>query len=83
MPEPVTTSPAPKPLLTREELREYINSQGIPLGASTLDKLCMPSRNEGPEVEAWWGDRPLYSPERGLEWARSRLSKTRKRRTSA
>ena len=73
----------PKPLLTREELWEYINSQGIPLGASTLDKLCMPSRNEGPEVEAWWGDRPLYSPERGLEWARSRLSKIRKRRTFA
>lgn len=69
----------PKPLLTREELRQYINDNGIPLGSSTLDKLCMPSRNEGPEVECFWGNRPLYNPERGLEWARSRLSKTRKR----
>jgi len=76
MPDPI--SPAPKPLLTREELRQCINDQGIPLGASTLEKLCMPSRNEGPEVEAWLGQRPLYNPERGLEWARSRLSKTRK-----
>jgi hypothetical protein len=75
------TSPAPKPLLTREELRQYINSEGIPLGASTLDKLCMPSRNEGPEVECFWGNRPLYNPERGLQWARSRLTKTRIRKT--
>jgi hypothetical protein len=81
MPDPVTASPAPKPLLTREELRQYINDQGIPLGASTLDKLCMPSRNEGPEVEAWWGGRPLYSPERGPEWAKGRLTKTRIRKT--
>jgi len=80
MSEPVT-SPAPKRLLTREELRRYINDAGIPLGASTLDKLCMPSRNEGPEVEAWWGGRPLYNPERGLEWAKSRLTKTRIRKT--
>jgi hypothetical protein len=76
MPDPI--SPAPKPLLTREELRQYINDQGIPLGASTLDKLCMPSQYQGPEVAAWLGQRPLYDPERGLEWARSRLSKTRK-----
>jgi len=61
MPDPIA-SPAPKPLLTREELRQYINDQGIPLGASTFDKLCMPSRDQGPEVEAWWGARPLYHP---------------------
>ena len=80
MPDPIV-SPAPKPLLTREELRRYINDQGIPLGASTFDKLCMPSRYDGPEVEAWWGARPLYDPERGLEWAKSRLTKTRIRKT--
>ena len=78
----LVTSPPPKPLLTREELRQYINDAGIPLGASTLEKLCMPSRNEGPPVEAWWGARPLYNPERGLEWAKGRLSQTRKRRTA-
>jgi hypothetical protein len=71
------TSPTSKPLMTRSQLRVFLNSEGFPLGASTFNKLCMPSRNEGPEVEAWWGGRPLYSPERGLEWARSRLSRTR------
>jgi len=69
---------APKPLLTRKELHQHIVDNGIPLGLSTLDKLAMPSRGEGPPVEAWLGPRPLYHPERGLEWARSRLSKTRK-----
>jgi hypothetical protein len=77
-----STSLTSKPLMTRSELRVFLNSEGFPIGASTLDKLCMPSRNEGPEVEAWWGDRPLYNPERGLEWARRRLSKTRKRVTA-
>jgi hypothetical protein len=72
---------APKPLLTRKELVQHINDNGIPLGLSTLDKLCMPSRYEGPEVEAWLGQRPLYDPERGLEWAKGRLTKTRIRKT--
>ena len=74
----VTSSP-PKPLLTREELRQYINDAGIPLGASTFEKLCMPSRGEGPPIEFFWGNRPLYKPERGLAWARSRLSQTKRR----
>jgi hypothetical protein len=76
------TSPTSKPLMTRSELRVFLNSEGFPLGESTFEKICMPSRGEGPEVEAWWGGRPLYNPERSLEWARGRLSKTRKRRTA-
>jgi hypothetical protein len=72
------TSPTPKPLMTRSELRAFLNAEGFPLGESTFEKICIPSRNDGPEVECFWGNRPLYSPERGLEWARSRLSKTRK-----
>jgi hypothetical protein len=71
-----------KRLMTRTELCAFLNAEGFPLGASTLDKLCMPSRGEGPEIACFWGNRPLYEPERGLEWARSRLSQTRKRRTA-
>jgi hypothetical protein len=89
--QPVTNPTVPaalqegehKPLMTRDRLRLYLNEQGFPIGESTFEKMCMPSRGEGPEVEAWWGDRLVYNPERSLEWARSRLSKTRKRRTSA
>ena len=70
------TSPTSKPLMTRSELREFLISEGFPLGESTFEKICMPSRGEGPEVEAWWGRRPLYRPTRGLEWAKSRLRKS-------
>jgi hypothetical protein len=73
-----TGSPAPdEGLMTREQLRAFLNSAGFPIGEGTFEKICMPSRSEGPPVEAYWGRRPLYRPSRGLEWARSRLSKTR------
>jgi hypothetical protein len=67
--------------MTRSQLREFLNSEGFPLGESTFEKICMPSRGDGPAVEAWWGLRPLYNPERGLQWAKSRLTKTRIRKT--
>ena len=74
-----STSPTSKPLMTRSELREFLNSEGFPLGESTFEKICMPSRGEGPPIEFFWGNRPLYKPERGLAWARSRLSQTKRR----
>jgi len=33
--------------MTRSELREFLNSEGFPLGESTFEKICMPSRGEG------------------------------------
>jgi hypothetical protein len=57
--------------MTRDQLRKFLNDRGFPIGESSFDKICMPSRNEGPEVEAYWGRRPLYRPDRGLEWASS------------
>jgi hypothetical protein len=67
--------------MTRDQLRKFLNDRGFPIGESSFDKICMPSRNEGPEVEAYWGRRPLYRPDRGLEWARARLTKTREHKT--
>jgi hypothetical protein len=75
MSDPIVS--AAKKLGPRSKLLEYINENGIPLGRSTLDKLCMPSRYEGPPVEAWFGSRPLYDLDRGLEWALGRLTKSR------
>jgi hypothetical protein len=66
--------------MTRSELRVFLNSEGFPLGESTLEKLCMPSRGEGPPIECFWGNRPLYRPDRGLDWAKSRLTPTRIRK---
>jgi hypothetical protein len=58
---------------TRDELREYLKQQGYPLSKGSLDQLCMPARNEGPEVKGYWGRRPLYDFAVGLAWAKARL----------
>ena len=60
-------------LLTRRQLAEYLtNEAGYPIAFSQLQKLCMPSRGEGPPIECWFNGRPLYRPSRGLAWARAR-----------
>jgi hypothetical protein len=64
-------------LMTREQLRLFLATNGFPLGKSTLDKICSPAVNTGPPIEAWFGRRPLHSPEKGLAWARSRLTRSR------
>jgi hypothetical protein len=75
----VSSTPAchDEKLKTREQLCEFLNEQGIPVSLSALEKMCMPSRGEGPPAEAYWGPRPLYRPSRGLEWAQARLRKSR------
>ncbi len=67
----------PKAFLTRTQLLEYLPQHGFPIGRSTLDKMCMPSRGEGPPVAAWWpgrgGNRPLYEPSAAMAWAKGLL----------
>jgi hypothetical protein len=58
---------------TRQQLLNRLREHGIPLGKSTLDKLCAPSVHHGPPVAAWWGRRPLYDFDEGIEWAEQRL----------
>jgi hypothetical protein len=66
--------PEAEPLMTREQLREYLNNDlGIPVGKSTLVKLCAPAVGEGPPVAAWWNRRPLYSRRDAKAWAEKRL----------
>jgi hypothetical protein len=59
--------------MTRRQIAAYLREQGVPVGDSTLDKLCMPTVNEGPPVAAWWGRRPLYDPDEALAWAEARM----------
>jgi hypothetical protein len=59
--------------LTRKELVEFLREHGYPLSHSTLAKLSMPSRGEGPKPEGCWGGRHLYRPDRVLAWARARF----------
>jgi len=72
----MTTAPGvtgKKPLLTRKQLGEHLRACGFPIGDSTLVKICSPGINEGPAVAAYWGKRPLYDPDVGVEWAEGRL----------
>jgi hypothetical protein len=73
----------PKKRLTRKQLGAFLREEhGYPIGDSTLDKLCMPTINQGPPVAGWWGRRPLYDPDEGLAWAEARIKvgRTRERR---
>jgi hypothetical protein len=64
-------------LYTRPQLWAALRELGYPITDSTGEKLC--AVGEGPEVECWWGRRVLYTLDKGVEWARSRLSPTPRR----
>jgi hypothetical protein len=59
--------------VTRRQLAEFLTEQGFPISKSTLDKLAMPSRDEGPPHVGFWGNRALYDPEKALAWAKKRF----------
>jgi hypothetical protein len=59
--------------LTRRELAKFLTERGFPISKSTLDKLAMPSRDEGPPHAGFWGNRALYDPDKSLAWARKRF----------
>jgi hypothetical protein len=70
--KPPSATPAVlPPFLTRKQLLAFLNSEGIPIGKSTLDKLC--ALGQGPPVAAWWGRLALHRPTESLEWAMARL----------
>jgi len=66
--------------LTRAQLAAFLTEQGFPISRSTLDKLSMAKRAEGPPAAGFWGNRELYDPNRGLRWARKRFRKLTRRR---
>jgi hypothetical protein len=51
----------------------HLRSLGYPISNSTMNKLCAPAVNAGPPVDGYWGDRPLYDPDKGVDWAEGRL----------
>ena len=59
--------------LTQKEIGPFLRERGIPMGDSTVDKLCSPAIGQGPRISAWLGRRPLRTPEDVLAWAESRL----------
>jgi hypothetical protein len=70
--------------LTRDKLLEWLVQQGYPFTKSTLDKLCAPSRGEGPPVVAVMPScagrgrgRLLYDPELSIRWAENLVRRQR------
>jgi hypothetical protein len=63
--------------MTLRQLAEYLTGEGYPTSHSTLKKVTMPSRGDaGPPSEGFYGKVKLYDPDKGLAWARARLSAT-------
>ena len=58
--------------LTRRELAAFLTANGYKISANTLDRICVPARNQGPPRAGRWGSRDLYDPEQCLEWAERR-----------
>jgi hypothetical protein len=61
------------PRMTRRQVADFLRQRGFPISPNALNKMCAPSRNEGPSPIATWGRVHLYSPEDCLAWAESRL----------
>jgi hypothetical protein len=61
------------PLVTRAQLLEHLHEEGIPLGKSTLDKLCTRSDYRGPPIAGWLGQRPLHDLAEALAWGQMLL----------
>ena len=59
--------------LTRSQLVEFLRNAGYPVTIHALNKSCMPSRNDGPPIDSYWGKRPLYEATAALRWAEARL----------
>jgi hypothetical protein len=66
-----------EPLLTQGQIPSFVTEvTGIPIGVSTVKKLCAPSIGDGPRPAAWFGKRPLYERAEVLRWAKARLTAT-------
>ena len=64
---------AARPGVTRRELAQLLTALGFPIKKSTLDKLSMRERGEGPPSKGTWGNREIYDPRKGISWAEQRF----------
>jgi hypothetical protein len=67
--------------MTRRQLAEFLTERGFPISKSTLDKLAMPSRGEGPPLAGVWAGKGFYDPARAIRWARGRFGASELRRS--
>jgi hypothetical protein len=66
-----------KRLATLKQLGAHLRDNcNIPVSDSELQKRTMPSRNDGPAVECWFGRVRLFDLDKAEAWARSQLRLT-------
>jgi hypothetical protein len=53
----------------RAELAKILTDRGFKISSSALANLHI--RGAGPPIEGYWGRRPIFDPDRGIEWAKS------------
>jgi len=59
-------------------LAKFLSSRGFPISKSSPQKFGMPSAGGiGPPSEGYWGNLPAFRQDRALDWARSRIRRTR------
>jgi hypothetical protein len=63
-------------------LAKFLTASGFPISKSSLQKFGMPSVNQGPPNEGFWGNLPAFKRSLALAWARSRIGPRAKRAAS-
>jgi hypothetical protein len=69
----VTSAEQDEVMMTRKQAADYLRQHGFPVTRNFLEKVCAPSRDEGPEPAGQWGKIWLYTGPALLAWARGRL----------
>jgi hypothetical protein len=62
----------------RNQLGAKLRELGYPISDNKLIKMCAPSVNQGPPIDGYWGRRPLYTLEAGIDWAESLVRSERR-----
>jgi hypothetical protein len=76
--EPEVSKTSPPGLRRRtgpDGIGQLLRVNGYPYTDRTLENLCSPLIDEGPQPVSRWGREWMYSEEGALEWARERARK--------
>jgi hypothetical protein len=58
-------------------LTEFFNERGYRISYGTASKLTSPSVGKGPPIEGYFGNLPVFTPNKAMAWYRSRITPQR------
>jgi hypothetical protein len=71
------------PLIFRNQIKPTLEEAiGFSPSESKINKLCCLGNYRGPEIEGYWGQRPLHRRSKTIEWGRSLISADRTSRSA-